>query len=60
MARYIVSRKTRSDWLDENNPLLPNLSVCEHILTETGLLDEHSKPIMRMPRPVGFGRDKEW
>ena len=61
MARYFVQQKQPETgyWYD-NGPLLPDLGVPEHVPTDTGLVDMQGRPIMRAPRPVGFGRDREW
>ncbi len=67
MSRYFSrpkvngnSRKPRADWLDEDYPLIPEITVCEHDAIDTGLVDELGDPIMRAPNPIGFGRDGEW
>ena len=51
--------KTRCEW-DDDVPLLPSLDVPEHEDAFTGLLDSRGEEIWRAPRPVGFGRDREW
>lgn len=43
-----------------DDPLLPHLYVHDHDPIETGLLNHKGIAIVRMPRPIGFGRDKEW
>ncbi len=35
-------------------------SVSDHHATNTGILDANGDPIMRAPRPIGFGRDEDW
>ena len=45
---------------DYDDPMLPHLGVPDHTEAFTGLLDAHGEEIWRQPRPVGFGRDKEW
>lgn len=61
MSRYFSrTRKTRADWLDDERPLIPNIDVPEHEETFTGLIDLFGNDICRQPRPIGFGRDKEW
>lgn len=60
MSRYFTQpRKPRAAWGD-NEPLLPSLTVSDHRPVDTGLVDRHGNPIMRAPRPVGFGRDSDW
>lgn len=44
----------------EDASLLPDISVAEHRPVNTGLIWPDGKPIIRMPNPVGFGRDSEW
>lgn len=61
MARYFVQRAKRPTseyW--EAEPFRPHLSVCDHEPIDTGLVDLNGNPIMRAPRPVGFGRMEEW
>jgi hypothetical protein len=31
-----------------------------HVPIDTGLLYANGRPVMRLPNPVGFGRDSEW
>jgi hypothetical protein len=59
MRYFSRARRVRSEWIDDD-PLLPSLSVPEHEEAFTGLLDSNGDEIWRQPRPVGFGRDKEW
>ena len=59
MSRYFTKRRVTAHWLDEN-PMLPHLDVPEHEATDTGIVDKRGDPIMRAPRPIGFGRDREW
>jgi hypothetical protein len=54
------AQRPRADWLDDERPLVPNIDVPEHVEAFTGLLDSHGEEIWRAPRPVGFGRDREW
>ena len=35
-------------------------TVSDHESVHTGLLDSNGDPIMRLPNPIGFGRDDEW
>lgn len=51
--------KVRAEW-DDDVPLIPHLDVPDHEPTFTGLLDDKGEEIWRAPRPVGFGRDREW
>jgi len=62
MSRYFSrgTKPVRSDWLDDERPLIPTIDVPEHEAVETGLLDEHGNAIMRAPNPIGFGRSEEW
>jgi hypothetical protein len=62
MSRYVSRHRSirpRGDW-DDDTPMLPSLEVPEHEEAFTGLLDAVGNEIWRQPRPVGFGRDKEW
>lgn len=63
MARYVRgtdSTSIRADWFNDDNPLLPPLSVADHDTKDTGLVWRDGKPIMRAPNPIGFGRNEEW
>jgi hypothetical protein len=51
--------KPRCDW-DDDVPLIPSIDVPEHEERFTGLLDGRGEEIWCAPRPIGFGRDKEW
>jgi hypothetical protein len=53
---YIADDLYHSD----SDALLPDISVCDHEDRFTGLFSADGNPIMRAPRPIGFGRDKEW
>lgn len=54
MTRYFAKPgKPRAYWLD-NDPLIPALTVPEHIPVETGLVDRRGDPILRAPEPCGF------
>lgn len=59
MARYVKPSEI-GGWYDDDAPLLPSLNVDEHKPVKTGLLWPNGEPVMRMPRPIGFGRDSEW
>lgn len=61
MARYIRSAvKPRTSWIDDDFPLVPELSVDDHAPIDTGLVWDNGEPIMRTPNPIGFGRDGDW
>ena len=62
MSRYFTARRAKPTavWADEDQPLIMNVTVCDHQPIDTGLLDQRGDPIMRTPIPIGFGRDKEW
>lgn len=61
MARYAVIRsRPRANWYDDDSPLLPHFEVDEHEAADTGLITSTGEPIMRLPNPMGFGRDDEW
>ena len=63
MTRYATrSRlaKPRSFDIDDDTPLIPNLTVDDHEAVFTGLLDASGEELFRLPNPIGFGRDKEW
>lgn len=63
MSRYFVQRRQppkADDWDYPvgNSWFIP--TVPDHEATNTGLIDANGDPIMRAPRPIGFGRDDEW
>lgn len=67
MPRYFTrptckpALQVRADVYDADTPpFVTNLTVCDHEATDTGLIDLNGDPIMRAPRPMGFGRDDEW
>lgn len=61
MTRYrIGARKPRADWIDDDGPLIPSLTVDDHEDVDTGLIAATGEPIYRVPNPIGFGRDGEW
>jgi hypothetical protein len=67
MPRYGTRRSTpritiRANYLDPDyeHSHVPDVSVPEHIETDTGLIDIRGEAIVRFPRPIGFGRDHEW
>lgn len=57
--RYAVrpSRPKTELWSDD--PLLPSITVDGEKEVDTGLVSERGDPIMRLPNPIGFGRDHE-
>jgi hypothetical protein len=63
MPRYSTARAAakRTAWdIDEDEPFRPHLEVDGHEAVDTGLVWESGEPIMRLPNPIGFGRDDEW
>jgi hypothetical protein len=48
------------DFDEYDYPLLPHLAVDGGTPEFTGILDADGNPIVRLPRPIGFGRDNEW
>lgn len=65
MSRYFTMKPRADLWVgdyDEDplpvSGLVP--SVPEHVAIDTGLVDENGDPIMRAPRPIGFGRGDDW
>jgi hypothetical protein len=61
LARYVrATRKPRADWLTDDNPLTPDITVDDHEPVETGILWPDGEPVMRTPNPIGFGRDGDW
>lgn len=59
MARYFIRPQANRLWVEDEifsneGALVPNLSVSDHIATDTGLLDAKGDCIMRAPNPVGF------
>jgi hypothetical protein len=61
MSRYArVTRKPMADWVDDDGPMIPSITVDDHEAVDTGLLWQDGEPIMRTPNPMGFGRDGEW
>ena len=60
VSRYFVGRKVRASFLDDDPPMIPNLTVTDHEAVDTGLITEQGDPIMRAPNPLGFGRHSEW
>jgi hypothetical protein len=61
MTRYVATNdRPRANWFSDDNPLLRDLTVDEHEAVKTGLVTPAGKPIMRLPNPIGFGRDSDW
>ena len=65
MAHYFSHRTPARGWVGDTDALPAAVagnipSVCDHEATYTGLLDVDGDPIMRAPRPIGFGRDEDW
>ncbi len=63
MSRYVTMRAAKSYWIDEAGDamqVIEGVSVPEHHPIDTGLLDATGEPIMRLPNPIGFGRNDEW
>lgn len=62
MPRYFSARPTRSFWVEDevysgpmdNGPP----QVCDHVATDTGLLDANGDTIWRAPDPIGFQFDE--
>ena len=65
MPRYFIQPRS-SGWVgddlfdDDRGSMRPDITVYEHVATDTGLIDSDGNAIMRAPNPVGFGRDDEW
>jgi hypothetical protein len=60
MTRYIRVKLADDDpWWDKGE-FLPALTVNDATPQFTGILDFEGYPIVRLPRPIGFGRDNEW
>jgi hypothetical protein len=57
MSRYAIGRvvrRPRAHWLDDENPMLPSLTVDDHEAADTGLITTAGEPIMRLPEEMGF------
>jgi len=66
-VRYVKGRVTANKPLyvetplwDDAEPHRPSLCVDDHEAVETGLLWADGEPVMRLPNPIGFGRDSDW
>lgn len=46
-------------WDDQQNPLVPCLTVDGEKCVDTGLLFADGSPVMRVSDPIGFGREHE-
>jgi len=44
----------------DDNPLVPNIEVDGPARVDTGLVTAAGKAIIRLPNPLGFGRDGDW
>lgn len=62
MPRYAIgASKLRSyHWEDEDEPNRIFVDVDEFVPADTGLITLAGEPIMRLPNPIGFGRDEDW
>ena len=64
MTRYCsIPPNPRRSYFDDEYPdqiVVPNVTVADHVPVDTGLIDMRGNAIMRLPLPVGFGRDNEW
>jgi hypothetical protein len=61
MSRYVKgSARPPHGWYDYDAPLCPDLYVADAVAVNTGLVWPTGEPIMRVPNPIGFGRDDEW
>ena len=62
MPRYAKPRA--NGWIEDDGyddePFRPSLEVDDHDVVDTGLIWTTGEPIMRVPNPIGFGRDEEW
>jgi hypothetical protein len=65
--RYVRGRITAGKPLyietplwDDAEPHRPSLTVDDHEAADTGLIWHTGEPIMRLPNPIGFGREGEW
>lgn len=66
MTRYTTRAKVRATlyvedefFRPESGPV-PHISVDSHEAVDTGLITITGESIMRLPNPIGFGRDGEW
>ena len=64
MSRYVTQRRpsparASDDWYPVGNAWNVPV-VAEHEAVDTGLVNLNGDAILRVPFPVGFGRDDEW
>lgn len=67
MTRYVIKRQTKAcGWVEsdyairDGEPLIPGCDVDSNEPADTGLVTTTGEPIMRLPNPIGFGRNEEW
>lgn len=60
MNRYMIRKGAPRAWDDYVEPNRINPTVDDHQPVDTGLVTSAGQPIMRLPSPIGFGRDGEW
>lgn len=58
--RYAAQPSRPRAYWDDETPFIPQVSVDEQVAVKTGLVTRAGDPIMRLPNPIGFGRDGEW
>jgi hypothetical protein len=58
VTRYFTRPRAAPDG-DFDDPMLPPLSVSEHVPVDTGLVDKRGDRIMRAPNRVGFHHPRE-
>jgi hypothetical protein len=60
--RYVVvnSYEDDDDYDFYYHPSSLNLHVDSSPMEFTGVLDSNGRPVFKLPRPIGFGRDSEW
>ena len=57
MSRYIIGKakqQPRNFDIDDDCPLIPDLTADEHEAVDTGLISPTGEPIMRLPERMGF------
>lgn len=64
MPRYVKAR-IKASWIEDETfspdpGPLNSPTVDDHGPVDTGLISETGEPIMRLPNPIGFGRDEDW
>jgi len=61
MPIYVIAKAKLRSWdMEDDEPFRPHLDVDGHEPCDTGLICVTGEPIMRLPNPIGFGRDDEW